>query len=88
VLASDYGGLREAKLGVPHCLPVAPLRLGELVAMDYSVRDQPLAPWLATIDELTSSVRTFTSLAEQSRVAALRFCNELTWSRVFHEILG
>src|SRR4029453_17174655 len=55
VLASDAGGLREAKLGVPHLLPVSPIveyepqRPGEAYPRPI-VPPQDIAPWLAALD--------------------------------------
>ncbi|WP_433083544.1 glycosyltransferase family 4 protein [Dactylosporangium sp. CA-052675] len=56
VLASDVGGLREAKLGVPYLLPVEPItayepqRAGEPYPRPV-VPPQDVEPWLAALDD-------------------------------------
>jgi len=70
VLASDIGGLPEAKLGVPYLLPVSAARHvgGRCVSPA-----QDIGPWAAALDELLSSRASYERCAAASRAAALRF---------------
>jgi glycosyltransferase involved in cell wall biosynthesis len=70
VLASDIGGLPEAKLGVPYLLPVAAARHegGQCVSPA-----QDVGPWAAALAELLASRETYERCASESRAAALRF---------------
>ena len=70
VLASDIGGLPEAKLGVAPLLPVAPAerRDGRL---ESPLQD--IAPWAAALDRLLSDPAAYERCARESRDAALRF---------------
>jgi glycosyltransferase involved in cell wall biosynthesis len=70
VLASDIGGLPEAKLGVDYLLPVTPARHheGRCVSPPQDIR-----PWNAALDELLSSWHAYERCARESQDAALRF---------------
>jgi glycosyltransferase involved in cell wall biosynthesis len=70
VLASDIGGLPEAKLGVDYLLPVAPAqhRNGRLESPP-----QDIGPWMEALDELLSNPRVYERCARDSRDAAHRF---------------
>ena len=70
VLASDIGGLPEAKLGVDYLLPVAPAqrRNGRLESPP-----QDLAPWAAALGVLLDNPRDYERCARESRDAARRF---------------
>jgi glycosyltransferase involved in cell wall biosynthesis len=75
VLAADVGGLREAKLGVPYLLPVAPItayepqRAGEPYPRPI-VPPQDIAPWLAALADAAD-------VAEEGRRAAAAFVASL-----------
>ena len=60
VLAGNLGGQPEAKLGVDHVLPVAPL-------------DPAIEAWHAALEALLSDAHAWRRLSEQSREAAHRF---------------
>jgi glycosyltransferase involved in cell wall biosynthesis len=70
VLASDLGGLPEAKLGVDYLLPVAPAerRNGRLESPP-----QDVAPWTAALEELLSNPSLYERCARESQDAARRF---------------
>jgi surfactin synthase thioesterase subunit len=83
VLASDVGGLREAKLGVPYVLPVNPIvqyesRLDERFVPSAIVPPQDAGPWVKVIRELVSDRSQYDALAAQSRTAALDYIEHLT----------
>jgi glycosyltransferase involved in cell wall biosynthesis len=76
VLASDVGGLPEAKLGVPHLIPVRPIeryeaRFDERLVPRPVVPPQDCGPWLAALTELLRSRSSYEALSAQSRAAAL-----------------
>ncbi|WP_433056625.1 glycosyltransferase family 4 protein [Dactylosporangium sp. CS-033363] len=73
VLAADVGGLREAKLGVPHLLPVDPITRYEPGAAHPRpvLPPQDLGPWLAALDDLPPE------LSARGRAAAAAFVASL-----------
>jgi glycosyltransferase involved in cell wall biosynthesis len=77
VLASDAGGLGEAKLGVPYRLPVTPIThyhpqaAGEPYPRPV-VPPQDIAPWLAALAELDDPGH-YTALSARGRSAASAF---------------
>ena len=70
VLASDIGGLSEAKLGIDYLLPVEPAvrRNGA-----YESPSQDIAPWSKALEELLSDVRAYERCSRHSRAAAGEF---------------
>lgn len=82
VLASDTGGLAEAKLGVPYLLPVNPIRryLPQRDGEPYPAPVTPpqdLAPWLGALDRLVDDPGHYRELAEHGRQAAAAFVSGL-----------
>jgi glycosyltransferase involved in cell wall biosynthesis len=78
VLASDAGGLPEAKLGVDYVIPVLPIeRFGS--ALDENlipipvVPRQDAGPWRDTLSRLLGDRELYGRLAAASRAAALAF---------------
>ena len=71
VLASDVGGLPEAKLGVDYLLKVTPgeFREGRFVSPPQGYR----APGHRALGELLSDEKTYVRCSQQSRHAALKF---------------
>jgi glycosyltransferase involved in cell wall biosynthesis len=75
VLASNVGGLPEAKLGVDYVLPVRPI---EQYQMRFDDRLLPLpvipvqdcGPWIEALTELLSSEDRYNELADESYAAA------------------
>lgn len=75
VLASDVGGLPEAKLGVPYLLPVRPIttyRTGitDRLLPEPVVPEQDIGPWLAALDALTGDADHYRRISEASFRAA------------------
>ncbi|GAA0240778.1 glycosyltransferase family 4 protein [Cryptosporangium japonicum] len=82
VLAADVGGLREAKLGVPHLLPVRTIEAYHPQRADEPyprpvVPPQDLAPWRTALRRLLDDPDHYTALAEQGRRAAAEFVGGL-----------
>ncbi|MGA2802168.1 MAG: amino acid adenylation domain-containing protein [Verrucomicrobiota bacterium] len=81
VLASNTGGLPEAKLGVDYVLPVHPI---EQYEPRFDERDYPVpvippqnsSPWKQTLQELLSHRTTYQRVSEESRRAALDFVSQ------------
>lgn len=76
VLASDSGGLPEAKLGVDYVLPVKKIsqyrsRFDERFLPVADVPAQDLAPWLKTVERLCRDLELWQRLAESSYRAAV-----------------
>jgi glycosyltransferase involved in cell wall biosynthesis len=70
VLASNIGGLPEAKLGVDYVLPVRP---GEFRKEGFVTPSQDLAPWSQALGELLSDEAAYRQCSQQSRQAAHDF---------------
>lgn len=75
VLASDLGGHREAKLGVPYLLPANPLAFaregGRVVTR--SPDDQPIDAWCDALAELLGDRRRHDDVSHRSAAAAAVF---------------
>jgi surfactin synthase thioesterase subunit/glycosyltransferase involved in cell wall biosynthesis len=83
VIASDTGGLKEAKLGVPYLLPVNPITqyqstLDENMVPVAAVPEQDIAPWLDALERLTEDRGHWEEISAQSRAAALKYASSLT----------
>lgn len=82
VIASDSGGLVEAKQGTGYVIPVRPIERYEAVFDENHmpravIEQQDLAPWVAALDTLLTDEKAYKAEAEQSRAAALRFVGGL-----------
>ncbi len=78
VLASDYGGLPDAKLGVDYVLPVSPILRYEAGFDDRgypvaAVPPQDLGPWAAALRGLLTDPAEYARVAGASRAAATAF---------------
>jgi len=83
VIAADTGGIREAKMGVPHLLSVNPIvryhpRLDEQMVPEADVPPQDIAPWRDALRRLTTDRARYADLAARSRAAALRYVSQLS----------
>lgn len=83
VMASDTGGLREAKLGVPYVLPVNPVRhyeslLNHNMVPVAEVPPQDAGPWQEALERLTSDRSHWEEISAHSREAALEYSRQLT----------
>jgi glycosyltransferase involved in cell wall biosynthesis len=82
VLASDFGGLVEAKLGVDYLLPIRPIER-YLEQPDEKglpipvVPRQDIEPWLEALDRLRSSREHYRKISAASRNAALKYVSGL-----------
>ncbi|MFB4280082.1 glycosyltransferase [Nonomuraea sp. MTCD27] len=80
VLASDVGGLAEAKLGVPYLLPVNRVERYQTAGHARPapvLPAQDLGPWLAALRRLLDDPGHHRDLAARSRQAARRFTDGL-----------
>ncbi|MCA9138723.1 MAG: glycosyltransferase family 4 protein [Planctomycetales bacterium] len=75
VLASDLGGLPEAKLGVEYLIPVRP---AERHDGGYRCPPQDIQPWSAALRRLIDDAETYASCSSRSRQAALDFVSEIS----------
>lgn len=83
VMASDTGGLREAKLGVPYVLPVNAVRhyqpvLNQNMVPVAEVPPQDVSPWQTVLERLTTDEAHWGDIAAQSRRAALEYLSTLS----------
>jgi surfactin synthase thioesterase subunit/glycosyltransferase involved in cell wall biosynthesis len=83
VMASDLGGLPEAKMGVPYVLPVNPIegyeqRLNEQFVPVAEVPEQNILPWKEALERLTTDRAHWEHIAHLSRTAALHYAETAT----------
>src|SRR6185436_13193557 len=93
VLASNVGGLPEAKLGVPYVLPVRPIERYSTEVDDRGVPvpvvpEQEAGPWEAALRELLATRERYEQLSAASRAAALAFVDSLGAERYERYLLG
>ncbi len=74
VIASDVGGLPEAKLGVPYTLPVTPA-----IRVDgkYTFPRQNAKPWISALGEITQDVAKYKQISVASRAAAREYVSSI-----------
>ena len=80
VLASNAGGLPEAKLGVDYVLPVNMIERYELDAKMQTqpvVPEQDIGPWVETLDRVLTDRALYERVSLDSRTAALSFVSGL-----------
>ena len=83
VMASNLGGLPEAKMDVPYILPVTPIegyeqRLNEQFVPVAEVPLQNIEPWQRALDRLTTDRQHWEELSRLSRETALHFAETTT----------
>jgi surfactin synthase thioesterase subunit/glycosyltransferase involved in cell wall biosynthesis len=83
VIASDIGGIPEAKLGVPYLIPVNPIvrykpAVDENMAPVPEVPEQNIGPWQAALEQLLTDRAHYTRLSQESRAAALEYALSLS----------
>jgi surfactin synthase thioesterase subunit/glycosyltransferase involved in cell wall biosynthesis len=83
VVASDAGGIREAKLGVPYLIPVNVIRhyrhsLDENLVPVAEVPPQEIGPWRAAVARLTEDREHWRTISVESREAALGYVRDLS----------
>ncbi len=92
VIASDTGGLPEAKMGVPYLLPVNPIahyqpRLNERMVPVADVPPQDVGTWAEALRRLLTDRVHFDAIARQSREAARSYAESLS-VEPFEALLG
>jgi glycosyltransferase involved in cell wall biosynthesis len=95
VLASDVGGLAEAKLGVDYLLPVNPVvhyraKVDGLMVPSPEIPPQDVGPWQAALEGLVTDPARYARLSAASRAAALDYAanlNAAPFEAVLEEIV-
>jgi glycosyltransferase involved in cell wall biosynthesis len=87
VVASDSGGLPEAKLGTDFVIPVRPIERYEAVFDDQGlpravIPEQDLAPWAAALEALSSDRDLYRRESTAAREAAAKFVTALRPSQL------
>jgi len=82
VLASNVGGLAEAKLGVDYLLPVNPVThyrpaVDELMVPAAEIPEQDVRPWQQVLERLVTDRNRYQELSAESRLAALAYAANL-----------
>lgn len=62
VIASNAGGLPEAKIGLPYCIPVKEVTGERQANGDYVVPEQDIAPWEAALEKVMSDRNEYQAL--------------------------
>jgi Glycosyltransferase len=83
VIASDTGGIPEAKMGVDYLIPVRPIenyqeRVDEHMVPIADVPPQDIDPWEAALTRLITDPDHYTKIASESRAAALHYAENLS----------
>jgi len=83
VVASNVGGIAEAKLGVDYLLPVRPIekyqeRVDDQMVPVADVPEQDIGPWYHALDRLLADRGHYEQLSRASRVAALSYAEGLS----------
>ncbi|MBZ5625041.1 MAG: alpha/beta fold hydrolase [Acidobacteriia bacterium] len=83
VMASNVGGIPEAKMGVPYLLPVAPIakyqtRLDEQMVPVPEVAPQDIAPWREALGRLLADRAHYEQISQESRAVALNYARTLS----------
>ena len=83
VIASNLGGLPEAKMHVPYILPLRPIegyshKLNEQMVPVALVPPQDIGPWKEALNRLTTDRAHWEELAELSRSTALAYADATT----------
>ncbi len=82
VVASDIGGIPEAKMGVPYLLPVRPIRkyrpsVDEHMVPVAEVPPQDIGPWHEALEKLSKDPSHYEEISAASREAALSYVASL-----------
>jgi len=82
VIASDSGGLAEAKQGTGYVIPIRPIERYEAAADETGMPravapEQDLSAWVAALEKLTTDARAWGEEAERSKAAAEAFVSKL-----------
>jgi surfactin synthase thioesterase subunit/glycosyltransferase involved in cell wall biosynthesis len=92
VMASDVGGIPEAKMGVDYLIPVSLIEhyrpsVDENMVPVADVPPQDIEPWERALRRLTSDPRHYRNLSVESRRAAVQYAGNLTVGP-FEELLA
>ncbi len=96
VIASDIGGIPEAKLGIPYLLPVNPVRgykpeVDENMVPVPDVPEQDIAPWVDALRHLIADEAHWREIAQKSRTAALAYAGNLSvdpFESLLRDVIG
>jgi surfactin synthase thioesterase subunit/glycosyltransferase involved in cell wall biosynthesis len=83
VMASNVGGIPEAKMGVPYLLPVNPIRkyaprVDEQMVPVAEVPPQDIGPWRDALVRLLTERAHYDEISRASRVAAMEYAGALS----------
>jgi surfactin synthase thioesterase subunit/glycosyltransferase involved in cell wall biosynthesis len=92
VIASNVGGIPEAKMGVPYLLPVNPIvryeaRVDEQMVPVAEVPPQDLGPWQKALARLLADRAHYEEIAAASHTAALEYTANLNAGPLEHILL-
>ena len=78
VVASDVGGIPEAKMGVPYLVPVRPIeryqaQVDEQMVPVAEVPAQDIGPWQEALERLITDRAHYEEISRASRRAALNY---------------
>lgn len=93
VVSSDSGGLKEAKRGTGHVIPVKTIEKYQPVFDEHAmpkpvVQPNDVGPWIAAIEELLGDRAAYERESAASRAAAERFVNGLDAGQMERYLCG
>ena len=93
VIASNVGGIPEAKMGIAYVLPVSPIvryepRLDEQMVPVAKVPPQDVLPWQSALRNLWSDTEHWAAVSQASRAAALEYIERCTVGPFERLLLG
>ncbi|HKW98264.1 MAG TPA: alpha/beta fold hydrolase [Bryobacteraceae bacterium] len=96
VMASNVGGIAEAKLGVDYLIPVRPIekyreRVDEQMVPVAEVPGQDIGPWEEALRKLVTGRPHYEQLSRASRAAALAYADQLSiepFERLLVEVIS
>ncbi|KAJ4288702.1 hypothetical protein N0V88_007236 [Collariella sp. IMI 366227] len=77
VIASNAGGLPEAKIGLPYCIKVKEVTGERYANGDYVVPDQDITPWAAAVSKAMHNRKHYKWLANLTATRAAEWINSL-----------
>ncbi|KAK3349789.1 hypothetical protein B0T25DRAFT_582651 [Lasiosphaeria hispida] len=77
VIASNAGGLKEAKIGLPYCIPVNMITGERHANGNYVVPEQDAGPWVDALVKLMTDRVAYETLAHATEVGAAKWLQGL-----------
>ncbi len=77
VIASNAGGLPEAKIGLPYCIPVNEVTGKRHANGDYVVPEQDIAPWEQALEKVMTDREEYQALQTLTATTANKWLRDM-----------